>query len=319
MPARNDRVPATNASRVAVIVVNWRRATLTLECLAALRQSRGVAWHLYIVDNASGDDSVERLSDLGPDVTLLVSATNSGWSGGNNLGVRAALAAGHDRIFLLNNDALVEPETLSVLSACLDGMGAELPVLGPVHVDPQRQNFTFAGATTDPATGMPTHVEGPISGLPDRDLIESAYVKGAGLFAHRRHFDEIGFFDDDFYLNYDEADWCYRARAAGFRNLIVPASVIVHEGAATIGAQSALMTYFLVRNQLLFGEKHCTLAQRARFLRHLQWKARHLEGGRPWLSTWLLQRKGPTAAFRQGLWDYLRRRFGDCPPAIRDM
>jgi len=235
------------------------------------------------------------------------------------MGVKAALTAGHDQLFLLNNDALVEPDTLFALSACFDEMSAEAPVLGPMHVDPQRQNFTFAGATVDPATGMPTHLEGPIADLSTADLIESSYVKGAGLFLQRLHFDSIGFFDDDFYLNYDESDWCYRARKAGFRNLIVPSSVIVHEGAATIGAQSPLMTYFLVRNQLLFGEKHCTFAQRVRFLKGLQWKARHLESGRTWLHYWLFQRKGPTAAFRQGLWDYLLRKFGDCPTSIRQM
>ncbi|WP_309646290.1 glycosyltransferase, partial [Phenylobacterium sp.] len=72
---------------VAVVTVNWNGWRDTLACLAALRGSRGAAWRLIIVDNASTDDSRSHLSDLGDDVTTLWAPTNGGWTGGNNIGV----------------------------------------------------------------------------------------------------------------------------------------------------------------------------------------------------------------------------------------
>jgi GT2 family glycosyltransferase len=110
-----NRFVKSRPAQIAVITVNWNGWRNSLACLKALRTSVGPDWHLFLIDNASQDDSLTYLSDLGADVTLIRSPTNGGWTGGNNIGVQRALEVGHEFLFLLNNDALVMPDTLSFL------------------------------------------------------------------------------------------------------------------------------------------------------------------------------------------------------------
>jgi len=313
--------PAT--SSIAVVTINWNGWRHTLDCLHALRASEGASWHLYLVDNASTDDSREHLRGLGPDVTLIEAATNGGWTGGNNLGLREALTAGHEHIFILNNDAFVEPDTLARLLAVSAAFSAEArrPILGPIHRGSSTRDYDFHAAARDPKTGIPAWIPaGELGSRLDRPLIETAYISGAAIFAHRHHFETIGLLDDRFYLNFDDTDWCRRAEKAGFPLLMVRDAAIRHIGSASIGGRySPLQTYFLTRNRLLFADKHCSPIERLRLFRRCLWQARELAGkGSGWWPSRLMRiEDGPPAAFRRGLRDYLLRRFGDCPPEIR--
>lgn len=307
---------------VAVITVNWNRPALTLACLDALRRTTGAAWRLFVVDNASTDDSVERLSGLGDDVTLIRSAVNGGWSGGNNLAARAALAAGCDRLFFLNNDAAVEPETLATLLATAHAMGDPVPVIGAVQHDEDDEDGGGAWRGSHERTDHPFPVDiGPedFEALPD--VYGTGFVKGAALFAHRRHFEAIGFFDDRFFLNFEETDWCARARDAGFPLVMAKKARVFHSGSGTMGGLSSpLSTYFLVRNALLYSEKRGGLRNRLRGAKQRASWIKHQYGTESWLraAAHLVRDRSPWAvAFRRGFADYLLRRFGDCPDVIR--
>lgn len=315
-------IGALDRHRIAVVTINWNGWRLTLACLAALRASVGAEWHLFLVDNASDDDSRDHLRGLGDDVTLIEAPINGGWTGGNNIGLRHALAAGYRHLFLLNNDAFVEPDTLARLRDIAEGFPNEAhrPILGPVHKGEATHDYDFTAATLDAKTGIPAWI--PAEALGPRlnqPLIETAYISGAAIFAGRHHFEAIGLLDDRFYLNFDDTDWCRRAVAAGFPLLMVRDAAIRHIGSASIGGRhSVLQTYFLTRNRLLFARKHCSRIERLRVLRRCLWQARDLGGGGAgWLPRLLRAPDGPPAAFRRGLLDYARRRFGDCPPEIR--
>lgn len=324
IPAGQTRRAERNAESIAVLVVNWNGWRHTLACLAALRKVQSPPWHLFIVDNASSDDSLEQLADLGNDVTLIRSAVNGGWTGGNNLGIRRALDRGFDFLFILNNDAEVVADTLEILLREFQDRADEMPILGPVHTTAEGDRYDFLGSTIDDYSGMPRLL--PVDGVTAVDLkpfYETAYIRGAGLFVHRRHFEAVGLFDDAFYLNYDETDWSFRARRAGFRSYMVRDAEIRHIGSASIGgASSPLNLYFLTRNRLLFSERHGALRQRYRVWRDLYRRARSLSGGRGrigWLPRFLTSRAKLTVAFRMGVRDYILRRFGDCPPLIRQL
>lgn len=313
--------PIERLDRVAVVTVNWNGWAMTLAALDGLRRSRGADWHLVIVDNASTDGSRERLRGLGDDVTLIESPVNGGWTGGNNLGIRWALAAGFHTLFVLNNDALVEPDTIATLVETRRAVGNA--VIGPVHLDGEGTAFDFVGTDIDPPTGLPVWKPvdpAYVAALPD--LIATSTIKGAGLFFGAEHVAALGLFDDRFYLNYDETDWCYRAREAGFDLWMTKRAVIRHAGSGSIGGMaSPLQAYFLARNALLFAERHCTPGQRWRMLRRLWWEARDLPRADPVRRGWFwrfLARPSPAQrAYRMGLLHYLTRRFGDCPPSIR--
>lgn len=310
--------PSPNADVVAVVTINWNGAANTLRSLAALRATEGAAWHLYIVDNASTDDSLDRLDREAEGATIIRSATNAGWTGGNNQGIERALGEGHDFVLILNNDAFVRPSTIATLLAVFADQRDSMPVLGPVHRGAGSRQYDFTVAHRDPKTGIPAWTRpddlGPETAQP---TFPTAYISGAGVLIHRRHFEAVGMLDDRFYLNFDDTDWCARAEERGFPLLMVRDAVIDHIGSASIGGvRSPLQTYFLTRNRLLYAEKHGRLLDRLRLVRRYVWQARDLFGGR---ATRIVRSPADpvAAAFRRGVLDYLARRFGDCPAEIR--
>jgi GT2 family glycosyltransferase len=309
------------AECVAVVTINWNAADMTRRCLESLRTTEGASWHLYIVDNASDDGSLDRLArdtQGASDVTLIRSTVNGGWTGGNNLGIARALADGCNAIFILNNDAFVRSDTLVQLLAVLRSQEGRTPVLGPVHMSAGSESYDFRIAHLEEKTGIPVWTRredwGPET---QRPTWPTAYVSGAGLFVDRAHLDAVGLFDDRFFLNFDDTDWCARAEAAGFPLLMVRDAVIDHVGSASIGGfKSPLQTYFLTRNRLLYAEKHRPVLDRLRLARRQWWRAREL--GRGHALRMLLPQRDPVAhAFRRGVLDYIMRRFGDCPPSVR--
>jgi len=316
---------ATNAAApppaaVAVVTVNWNGWRHTLGCLEALRLTRGAHWRLLIVDNGSSDDSLAHLSDLGDDVTLIRSAVNGGWTGGNNLGVAHALREGFDYIFLLNNDAFVEPDTLAGLIAAEGAHAGPRPILGAELRTPDNHLEPAALTRIDPVTGIPRWLsmqDAPVGGA----LVPTDSVCGAALFAHRSVYEAVGPFDDDLYLYFDETEWCLRAARAGFACWVAPGALVRHVGfSSTGGAGSPLFHYFMLRNQLLLAERYCSGAQRFRLARHLYWELRteaQALGWRPWQFAYLFSGDERLRAMRGGLVDYLLRRFGDCPARIR--
>ncbi len=307
---------------VAVLTVNWNRPALTLACLQGLRKTHGVRWHLFIVDNASSDDSVAQLSGLGDDVTLIQSEVNGGWSGANNRAARTALAAGFDHLFFLNNDAEVGPGTLAVLLEAFACLGTPYPVLGAIQTSERGPEGAWYGSHRRPRIPFPDDLT-PSEYSTKPDLFATDFIKGAALFAHRAHFDRIGYFDERFFLNFEETDWCARARAAGFPVLMVKAAQVVHSGSGTMGGLSSpISTYFLVRNGLLYSElRHGPWVYLKGVKERMTWiKFRYNTGSWTRAVACLARDRSPWAiAYRRGFLDYALRRFGDCPTIIRDL
>ena len=297
---------------IAVVMVNWNGWRDTLEALASLRRSENVSWRVYVVDNASSDDSAHA-----PEARLIAALPNEGFAGGCNRGIAAALADDAAAIFLLNNDATVRPDTLGALVAA----SAAHPdaVLGAAVRFRDGGDYQFFGSRTGALTGVPQWFrEATDAHELLAPMIPTDFVFGAALFAPARLFQELGAFDERFFLTYEETDWCYRARAAGKSCFVVRDAVVEHVGSASLGsAASPLQAYFLQRNRLLFWEKHAGKRLLLRGAKSdLRWlsegfrdDARALRRGRPAATS-------PPA--RKNAWrDYLLRRFGDCPPGVR--
>src|SRR5690606_10998851 len=103
------------APRVCIVMLNWRCVEDTLRCLESLRNLRYPAYRVMVVDNGSGDDSVVRIAEQFPEVDLVETGANLGFSGGCNVGIRRALEQGADYIWLLNSDTRVDPNALTAM------------------------------------------------------------------------------------------------------------------------------------------------------------------------------------------------------------
>jgi GT2 family glycosyltransferase len=303
---------------VAIIVVNWNGWRETIKAYASLRRSGYSQWEFIIVDNASTDDSAAQLAKLGPKARMIANATNAGFAGGCNIGVRAALAEGADYIFLLNNDATLQTDTLERLVETVKSTGEA--ILGCVVRETHSGALQYFGSRRSAETGCPDWFtsSAELERLKE-PLIATDFVFGAALFAPAGLFRRIGLFDERFFLTFEETDWCYRAAAIGIPRIVVRDAIIDHIGSASMGATSPLRTYFLQRNRLLFLEKHAG----SRFV--LKAMSNALPAIRQGLKRDLLglfsggridhARQARVIALR----DYVFRRFGDCPVRIRSL
>ncbi len=249
---------------VAVIVLNWNGADDTLACLRSLQLVADPQLDVIVVDNGSTDDSVARIRAHRPEALLLCAGANIGFSAGNNIGIRAALDRGADRVLILNNDTVVDPQAVARMCDELDresSAGAVCPLL---TFSTPADLVWFAGATFEPARGR----SGRMTGYrrPLGDWVESVPREidrgvGAAMIVRREVIAEVGLLDDDYFFLYEDVDWSLRIRAAGWSIRFVPQARVIHRVAASHAGREITPNslYYLMRNHLTVCRRHAPL------------------------------------------------------------
>lgn len=228
----------------SVIVINWNGRQYLQACLDALAAQQGVAFETIVVDNGSTDGSVEFLRTQFPAVRVVALAENLGFAGGNNAGAREA--RGRHLVFL-NNDTVVEPGWLAALRRTVDQPpGFALATSRVVYMhDP---------AVIDSAGDGVLQWGGAFKRFHGTRAAEAARsgevfgVCGAACLVTRTAFDELGGFDEHFFVSHEDVDLSYRARLLGYRCGYAADAVVRHHGSATLGRTSAFAVFQGQRN-----------------------------------------------------------------------
>lgn len=255
---------------LAVIVLSWNGRDLTRDTLASLAACRVPSdWklHTIVVDNASTDDSPRMVREEFPQVELLALAENRRFAGGNNAGIQRALDSGADAIMLLNNDVVADPLLIEKLLAALaedPAAGAAAPL---IYFAPPTDRIWYAGGRCVPWLAFSAHRA--IRTRDDgrfRSIEETGYLTGCCLLATADAWRKVGLLDERYFIYAEDADWCLRARAAGFRLLFVPTARLWHRvSASSGGAMNAWKVYQRLRANVTLWSRH------ARGLAQLTW------------------------------------------------
>lgn len=322
---------------VSIVVLNWNGIADTLACLHSLASLQYSNFNAIVVDNGSTDDSSSRLKKYKASYPLTVIETgrNLGFAGGNNVGIRHALDGGADHILLLNNDATAAPDALGHLVHAAQRHPDAGVFSARVLYSREPTRVWFDGARWNRHS---LRLEWPGQGAQENTLDsaihETDYACGAALFFRAEVARQIGLLDEDFFLVWEEVDWCFRARKAGWRNLVVPAAKVWHKIGVSFGAESSpLRAYFSIRNELLWFDRHASRIARVRlWLKNLgrlvpvftlgrdpsPWTRRLLWALRDYALAWLGRgNRLEYLAARRAIVDYVYRQFGDCPPVVR--
>jgi GT2 family glycosyltransferase len=239
--------------RLAIVIVNYRTADLVYNCLLSLfGQIQTNIDNVIVVDNNSGDDSVDKLSKRINThgwknwVSVLPLEYNLGFSAGNNGAIRALFLSKEtipDYIMLLNPDTIVHPGSIQYLVKFLN----ENPEVGIVGSQLENENHQLESAGRrypSPLSELDTGAgTGFLSKLLKQwrvvmPIVEYAHqcdwVSGAAMMARRVVFEQIGLMDEGYFLYYEELDFCRRADRVGWQIWLEPRSLVTHiEGQAT--------------------------------------------------------------------------------------
>ncbi|MBV9174434.1 MAG: glycosyltransferase family 2 protein [Chloroflexi bacterium] len=239
---------------IYAIVLHWRTPGLTTRCvesLAALdRCDTLFRLRVLVVDNGSGDvPDFSACSGLSVETISLT--RNLGYAGGNNVGLRHAWDAGATWALLLNSDVVLAPDCLVELLR-VASVDHRIGIVGPLVLrESQPDRIQSNGQRFGRWTARHTEIDrgGLATSIDTAPHIVDA-VSGCALMVRRELADSVGPLDEQFFLYFEDLDWCLRARRSGFGVMCIPAARVWHRGGASIGRSSPRTTLYSVRNHL---------------------------------------------------------------------
>ena len=260
-----------NAPKVFIIVLNWNGFKHTLECLAFLKALTYDHYEIVVVDNASTDDSEERIREAYPKLTLIQSGANLGFAGGNNVGIEHALLQDADFVWLLNNDTVVEPDALGQLIAKAQS-DPDIGMCGSTLIYYHNRDVVqaYGGGTYNKWLGLTKRLG---HGAPRAEPVSAAeverkldYIEASSLLVSRAFLDRVGLMEEIYFLYYEEIDWVTRARGR-FKLGYAKDSIVYHKEGSSTGAsdyaaspKSWTSDYYSIRNRLLVTRRFFPLA-----------------------------------------------------------
>jgi hypothetical protein len=292
------------APHVAVVILHWGFLEVTVRCLQSLAHAVSPGkTTLLLVDNARGLDHALAGAVAALEVEVLRPDGNLGFARGCAWGITRAMEHGADYILLLNNDVVVEPSFLGALLVAAD-QSPDAGVLCPQIVSPRK--LWYAGGRFSLWSGIPVQERprraAPLVGQPR----EVQYATGCAMLIRSSVVDAIGSFDPDFFMYCEDLDFSLRARQAGFKILLVPASR-VHHAVSDETERVSLRIYYSTRNLLEVMRRHAAWYQWPGFV--LNFLVRWV--GFFTVLACVRRRPGFIRALVGGIADFVRGRLGE--------
>lgn len=246
--------------KIAIIVLNYNGQDCLLDCLSSLDALLYPNKRVIVVDNASLDTSFAQAKQRFPHFSYLQNTTNLGFAAGMNVGIHEALSHEAQWCLIFNNDAIADKNLLSTLIQ-ESANHPQAGLLCPLIMKPHSDTIWFGKGRLNFFRMRTEHI------LPSKkDLSQTTYpsefLTGCALFIRRTVLEKIGFLDENFFLYYEDADFCLRTRKAGFETLVVPAARVWHSEKSQSNPKKL---YYLVLSGLLFFHKHAPFYSRPYF------------------------------------------------------
>jgi GT2 family glycosyltransferase len=243
--------------KVSIITVNFNQPLVTEALLRSLSQAGHYSnLEIIVVDNGSKVNWVPEWIVKYPGVIFIRSEVNSGFAGGNNLGLKQATG---DYYFLINNDTEVTEGLIGKLAGTLDN-NPQIGIVSPkIHYYDHPGMIQYTGYT---AMNYYTARNGSIGqfeedkGQYDNRSGPTGYAHGAAMMLRKEAVERAGLMAENYFLYYEELDWCERIRKAGYQIHVNLQALILHKESVSVGKRSALKEYFMNRNRILFIRKN---------------------------------------------------------------
>lgn len=236
--------------KISIVIVSWNVRELLKKCLASIfKYGKGLSLEIIVIDNASSDNTTEMIKKEFPQVALIANRENMGFASANNQGV---LKTNGDFILVLNPDTEILEDGLQKMLEFME-KNYQIGIAGCKHLNPDwtiqpsvRRFPTFWAlffiftkiAKVFPS--IPSVYDYLARGFNYKIAQPVDQVAGSFLFIRRKTIDEIGLFDENFFLWFEEVDLCKRAKDAGWQVWYTPEGEIIHHGGQSFTQQLTL-------------------------------------------------------------------------------
>ncbi len=247
---------------LSLIIVNWNTREILLKCLSAVYEHPfSVDLEVWVVDNASADDSAAAVRQRYPQVKLIECSENIGFARGNNLALERARG---EYVLLLNTDALVGPGAIAQLFEFLKTHPAAAAA-GPYLLNPDQtlQESCYPFPSLSREFWRMFHLDNLFPyGRYDMSRWDPTQprsvdcIQGACLMLRREALNQVGLFDPHFFMYTEEIDLCYRLKKAGWDLYWVPAARVIHYGGQSTRQVAPQMFLSLYETKVYFFRKH---------------------------------------------------------------
>jgi len=297
---------------VFIIILSNNRREDTLSCLNSLVRGDYKNNKIIVLDNNSADGSVASIRAAFPDVQIVELSENLGYAGNNNIGIKVALDQGADWVFILNDDTVLDSGCLEFLVQVGEG-DSSIGMMGPMVYHYDEPNVIQSAGGMLGKYWNSIHLA---QNDPDHGQFQSPHqvewISGCAILVRRAVIEQVGLLDSNYFLYWEEAEWCIRANRAGWKIVNVPQAKLWHKGVRRDYQPKPYVTYYLTRNHLFTLAKHkapiivwvYTLTQIIRTL--VSWTIR---------PRWRFKREHRNAMWR-GLVDFLQSRQGPMPSQV---
>jgi len=254
--ARSNFSETADWPAVGIVIPVWNAINYTLTCLESLRQLSYPHFEIVVIDNGSTDGSFEIIRSRYPSVILIRNETNRGFAHACNQGLERVFGKGAEFALLLNNDTLVAPDMLvNLIDTARSYPGAG--IFGPriCYADrPDVPWFTgirfnrpiYIVRTASPRHQVQSDVPVPVD-----------FISGCGMLIRRSLYEAIGGLSEDYFMYYEDLDFCLRARQARWQAMYVPHALMWHALSVSSGGKdSPLKQYHQVKSSLIFYRRH---------------------------------------------------------------
>lgn len=246
----------------SVVIVNWNTKDLLLQCVQSIYANTNVKdFDIWVVDNASSDNSVESLRSQFPDVHIIASDKNLGFAGGNNLALEKVTGK---YALLLNTDTLVKQNAFDYLLAFMES-NPKAGVAGPYLLNPdgsmQISCYPFPTLFREFWRMFHFDLAHPLgtyrmSAWDPACTREVDSIQGACMLIRKTALDQVGLFDSSYFMYTEEIDLCYRLHQGGWSLFWVPESKVVHFGGQSTRKAASKMFLSLYQTKVQFFRKH---------------------------------------------------------------
>lgn len=240
--------------QTGIVICNYNKCQDVLNCIQSVLESRYTDYDLFVVDNASTDDSVAQITQkYGDRLTLLVNKENLGGSGGFNTGLRKILASGYEYAVCLDNDILVDENAIGALADFLNhhpetGMVGSIVyhMEEPDYVQQYGLNIDFNNYVAETLYSNHPH---------DDSIPEMMYcdtVATCSMMVRTGILSQTGIMPEDNFIYWDDMEWGYRCNLAGYKVAVTKQSVVLHRMGAKKVSVNTFPTYYMWRNWIHF-------------------------------------------------------------------